>query len=735
MPLARNVRQARCAAARPRRAPHRRRHPRRRAAPEAAARRAAREPAAPRCRCADRDRALARPARRDRAAPARHAAASARRAARAAACPPDAPRVETALLLGAAQILFLDVPDHAAVDLSVRLAQADRRAAHYAGLVNAVLRRWRAKARRRLAAARQRAARHAGLADGSAGSRTTAPSTARAIAAANAQEPALDLTVKSDPQAWADAARRPRAADRHGAHHRAWAGLAAAGLRRGRMVGAGRRRGAAGAAARRRARQDRRRSLRRARRQDRAACRRPARRSPRSIARSRGSTRLRENLDAARTRRPRPSPPTPPQWQAGPFDAVLLDAPCSSTGTIRRHPDIPWLKREADLATLAALQPRLLDRAADLVKPGGTLVYCTCSLEPEEGEHADRRAARPQSRAAPPPDRAPTRSAGSPNCSPPAGDLRTLPCHLPDPDPRMAGLDGFYAARLATDLRDLQRLLPRLAAVHPSLYVAPGRGGTSGRPRRRRGERFDGRPVDRGAGQAVRAPGAPRRCACSPAACAAIRCIALALRPGKTDRLVIAPQDLRTADAHPRERDLRRPLRLRRQGRDLRRPLAVRDRRRRPTNGRRRCSASAGCAICAPPNPASPAPMPARWSTNGSRCRARWHPIAWRPEILARRIISWLSQAPLILHDADVQFYRRFLRSLTRQVRYLRHTAVEAARRRAAPAGADRADLRGAVHGRARRATCARRASSGWSTSWSARSCPTAATSAAIPAR
>ena len=73
-------------------------------------------------------------------------------------------------------------------------------------------------------------------------------------------------------------------------------------------------------------------------------------------------------------------------WQGGPFDAVLVDAPCSSTGTIRRHPDIPWLKSEADLAKLVALQTRLLDHAATLLKPGGTLVYCTCSLEAEEGE-------------------------------------------------------------------------------------------------------------------------------------------------------------------------------------------------------------------------------------------------------------------------------------------------------------------------------------------------------------
>ena len=72
--------------------------------------------------------------------------------------------------------------------------------------------------------------------------------------------------------------------------------------------------------------------------------------------------------------------------------------------------------------------------------------------------------------------------------------------------------------------------------------------------------------------------------------------------------------------------------------------------------------------------------MRARWSTNGSRCRARGIPLGWRPDVLSRRIISWLSQAPLVLQDADVRFYRRFLRSLVRQVRYLRHTAGDARR-------------------------------------------------------
>src|ERR1700761_897447 len=68
------------------------------------------------------------------------------------------------------------------------------------------------------------------------------------------------------------------------------------------------------------------------------------------------------------------------------FDGILVDAPCTSTGTIRRHPDIGWLRQEADIAPLTALQKRLLQRASSLLKPGGMLVYCTCSLEPEEGE-------------------------------------------------------------------------------------------------------------------------------------------------------------------------------------------------------------------------------------------------------------------------------------------------------------------------------------------------------------
>jgi 16S rRNA (cytosine967-C5)-methyltransferase len=135
------------------------------------------------------------------------------------------------------------------------------------------------------------------------------------------------------------------------------------------------------------------------------------------------------------------------KWSAEPFDFVLLDAPCSSTGTIRRHPDVPWLKSSADIVKLSALQRRLLDRAAALTKPGGTLVYCTCSLEPEENEQviAGSLARLPTLRRAP---IAPKEVFGCAEFINRHGDLRTLPCHFPDSDSRFAGIDGFYAARL-----------------------------------------------------------------------------------------------------------------------------------------------------------------------------------------------------------------------------------------------------------------------------------------------
>jgi len=125
----------------------------------------------------------------------------------------------------------------------------------------------------------------------------------------------------------------------------------------------------------------------------------------------------------------------------------LVDAPCGSTGTIRRHPDVAWLRQEGDIGALMALQKRLLQKAVTLLKPGGTLVYCTCSLEPEEGEQAIAALLSAESAMRRVPIEA-GEVAGLTEILTAEGDLRTLPCHLPHQDPRLSGLDGFYAARL-----------------------------------------------------------------------------------------------------------------------------------------------------------------------------------------------------------------------------------------------------------------------------------------------
>jgi 16S rRNA (cytosine967-C5)-methyltransferase len=134
-------------------------------------------------------------------------------------------------------------------------------------------------------------------------------------------------------------------------------------------------------------------------------------------------------------------------FEASPFDAVLIDAPCSATGTIRRHPDVAWIKRASDLISLVKLQAQLLDKAITLTRPGGVIVYCTCSLEPEEGEAQIAAALRrnPDVRRSP---IGPNEIGGLAECLTPAGELRTLPCHLWRGDPRLSGLDGFFAARL-----------------------------------------------------------------------------------------------------------------------------------------------------------------------------------------------------------------------------------------------------------------------------------------------
>ncbi len=131
-------------------------------------------------------------------------------------------------------------------------------------------------------------------------------------------------------------------------------------------------------------------------------------------------------------------------WEPGRlFDAVLLDAPCSATGTIRRHPDLPFVKSEADLPPLLALQSALLDRALAWLKPGGRLVYCTCSLLPEEGEAQVVAALsrHPGLRTVP---SALDLPGISPDWRSAEGGLRLRPDHWES----LGGIDGFYIAAL-----------------------------------------------------------------------------------------------------------------------------------------------------------------------------------------------------------------------------------------------------------------------------------------------
>jgi 16S rRNA (cytosine967-C5)-methyltransferase len=132
------------------------------------------------------------------------------------------------------------------------------------------------------------------------------------------------------------------------------------------------------------------------------------------------------------------------EWRPDePADAVLLDAPCTATGTIRRHPDVAWVKRHDDVVALAALQRRLLAAAAEMVRPGGLLVYCACSLQPEEGPHHVAWAKETDGRLQPEP-LMPDALAALPSAVTAEGALRTFPFFLSE----SGGMDGFFAVRM-----------------------------------------------------------------------------------------------------------------------------------------------------------------------------------------------------------------------------------------------------------------------------------------------
>ena len=359
------------------------------------------------------------------------------------ALPPRAGPAGLILALATAELVFLKTPAHAAVSAAVALAKADRQARHFAGLINAVLRR---VAETGAAAAHDQDAARLNTPAWLWQSWTAAygAAAARAIATAHLAEPPLDLSLRNEGEiaVWAERLGARRLAT--GSLRLSDAGPVAA--LPGFAEGAWWIQDAAAALpARLLADVTGRRVL--------DLCAAPGGKTAELAARGAEVTavdrsekrlvRVGENLarlglaaqliaaDAVRWRPPEP------------FPLVLLDAPCSATGTIRRHPDIALLKGPADVAKLAALQARLLAAALEMTAPGGILVYCVCSLEPDEGE---RQIARLLVDGAPaarmPVD--PREIGGLTQAVTPAGDLRTLPSFWAEE----GGMDGFFAARL-----------------------------------------------------------------------------------------------------------------------------------------------------------------------------------------------------------------------------------------------------------------------------------------------
>ncbi len=346
------------------------------------------------------------------------------------------------LATGAAQILFLDVPDHAAVDSTVRLAQEDAKLSHAGGFINAVLRR---------------VARERDMILSGQESWLDTPTwleerwvaqygeeLAAKIAEAHRSMASVDISVKDDAAGWAERlggillptgsirlVERTAIRDLPGFDEGAWWVQDAAAALPARLLHAKPHERIADLCA---APGGKTAQLAAAGAEVLAVDRSPKRlkRLEENLARL-NLTAATRAIDAEKL-------------DESPFDAILLDAPCSATGTIRRHPDVAWTKSEEDIRKLSGLQTRLLEKAASLLKVGGRLVYCTCSLEAEEGERqAEGFLARHPEFV-----RQPITAdeiGGLDQCLTPEGDVRTLPCHLVSPEHERSGLDGFFVAR------------------------------------------------------------------------------------------------------------------------------------------------------------------------------------------------------------------------------------------------------------------------------------------------
>ncbi len=360
--------------------------------------------------------------------------------------PANATALSHILHVAAAQILFLDVPDSAAVDLAVTHAKSDPRTVRFSGLVNGVL---RALVRAKAAELPQALAETNDAPEWFVERLVAAYGEAEAgrILAVHRLESPVDFTVKSDPEKWADAfggivlptgtVRIEKlsgpVSELEGYADGAWWVQDAAAALPARLFGdiAGKRVA--------------------------DLCAAPGGKTAQlalagakvtAVEASKNRlARLSANLERLALDAEKVNADLLDYQPAELFDAVLLDAPCSSTGTVRRHPDVLWTKSPADIAKLAGVQRKLLDGAVGLVKPGGTIVFSNCSLDPEEGEalvadflddHRGKVELDPICA-----DEAP----GIGSFVTPEGYLRTTPAGLDLGNPAISGLDGFFAAR------------------------------------------------------------------------------------------------------------------------------------------------------------------------------------------------------------------------------------------------------------------------------------------------
>ncbi|CAN3991426.1 RsmB/NOP family class I SAM-dependent RNA methyltransferase [Methylocystis bryophila] len=358
--------------------------------------------------------------------------------------PRQATRLEWALIAAAAQILFLDAADHAAVDLAVRAVRLEPKTAGFAGLVNGVLRNL-ARRRDEFLALAESGEFDAPPWLAQRWRRTYGEAETKRIVQMQMREPPLDLTTKSQPAFWAErlggvvlptgsvrlSTRQPIVELEGFADGEWWVQDAAAALP-ARLLDV--------------------------KPDERVLdmCAAPggktaqlASTGARVTALDRSAERLKllaANLDRLKLHADI-AVADATGYSAQPFDAILIDAPCTATGTIRRHPDVAWTKKPSDIETLAVLQAKMFDRAAAVTRPGGRIVYCVCSLEPEEGETQVAAFLRrnPDFRREP----VDLAALGAPSeFANRDGDLRTTPQMLPNEDSRLAGVDGFFAARL-----------------------------------------------------------------------------------------------------------------------------------------------------------------------------------------------------------------------------------------------------------------------------------------------